>query len=202
MSTGTTASSGVGTPPPVPLVIAAPFTSVQPSAAGFCLCTRRDANPAGDCPRGVGQSVTQVLGNAGGSLALLGQEGEVALFVPPTALSGPTSITLTETNIPPPAGFVDYSPAYRLEPLDQVFAEPVKVQVPISNGNGFDVADNNLAIFWSASGTASGMSDYTLSPLPASALNAGFVTGTTLRGGYFIAGYAHPGSAVACGLLK
>jgi hypothetical protein len=177
------------------ITINAPATSVQPSsmgASGFCLCTRRDAVPAGMCPRGVGQSVTETIGPAGGEISLLGQQGLFVMTIPPTALAVPTSITVTETAIPPPAGFVDYSPVYSVEPLNLMFSQPVKLNIPFSNGRGFDVFDQNMAIFWSAAST------FTLQRLPSTYINAGFAQGATGRGGYAIVGYGSAGAAPYC----
>jgi hypothetical protein len=194
-------SSGVPmqpSPTQVSLTVQAPSTSVQPldtsSSGGLCLCTRRDPNPAGMCPRGVEQSTTMTIGPAGGKVSLAGQQGEFVLTIPATALASPTSITITETSIAPPPGFVDDSPVYRLDPVDLTFSAPSALSIPFSNGRGSYAADQNLAIFWSASAT----SPLTLIRLPSSSVNAGFMQGSTVRGGYAIVGYGSPGVVPYC----
>jgi hypothetical protein len=134
------------------------------------------------------------IGPMGGILTLDGQQGTFMFTIPPTALMSPTEITITETAIPPPAGFVDYSPVYSVEPLDLALSVPASLVMPYSNGRGVDVADDNLAIFWSASAST----PLLIQRLPSSQPNAGFETGSTLQGGYAIIGYASAGRVPYC----
>jgi hypothetical protein len=55
------------------------------------------------------------------------------MVIPPNALSVPTTITVTELAVPPPAGFADWSPLYRIDPVDLVLAVPATLTVPFSN---------------------------------------------------------------------
>jgi hypothetical protein len=127
----------------------------------------------------------------------MGQQGIASgvpftLTIPPTALSTPTVVTITELATPPPNGFVDWSPVYRIDPVDTPLTTPASLSIPISNGRGFSVADRNMSIFWS------GQSTCALERLPSSYLNAGFAQGSTLRLGYAIAGYVHAGCVASC----
>ena len=177
------------------VTVNAPATSVQPDGGGnvgVCLCTRRDMIPAGMCPRGVGQSTAATIGPAGGTVSLKAQQGTFTLDIPPTALAADIQITITETAIAPPAGFVDYSPVYRIDPIDLALAVPAKLTVPFSNGRGVGVSDQNMAIFWSSANPC------TLERLPSTYINAGFAQGSTLNGGYAIVGYGSTGGVPYC----
>jgi hypothetical protein len=188
-------SSPDGAGPCTSLSIVDPGNSTQP--AGPCLCTRRDANPAGTCPKGVGQSASATIGPEGGTLTLMGQQGAASgvpftLTIPPTALSTPTAVTVTELSTPPPGGFVDWSPVYRIDPVDAILTTPASLDIPISNGRGTSAADQSMSIFWSGPQTC------TLQRLPSSYTNAGFAQGSTTRFGYTIVGYVHAGNATYC----
>lgn len=177
------------------LQIVDPGSSVQPGTS--CVCTRRDAVPNGQCTKGVGETVTATIGPSGGSVMLHGRQGTPSnipfyLNVPPTALSTDTVIRVTETTIPPPAGMVDWSPVYLVEPVGLVFATPVSMQMPMSNGRGMSEFDSRLSIFWSGAQTCS------LERLPSSTPNAGYITASIIRGGYVVAGYAQQGSVPSC----
>jgi hypothetical protein len=176
------------------VAVDAPPSSVQPDNSGLCLCTRRDLDPAGMCPRGVDQSATAMIGRDGGTVTLVGQQGTIALVFPPTALAFLTTITVTETSIPPPQGFVDYSPIYRVDPIDITFSAPVGVTVPFSNGRGSDTFDGNLALFWSTSVAE----PFELERLTGSSPNAGVIEAAILNGGYGIAGYGSSGNVPYC----
>jgi hypothetical protein len=106
----------------------------------------------------------------------------------------PSPITVTETAIAPPSGFVDYSPVYEIEPAALTFFAPATLTVPFSNGRGSDVFDENLAIFWSVSAD----SLFTFEPLAGTSVNAGFARASTLHGGYALVGYGSPGTVPYC----
>jgi hypothetical protein len=166
-------------------------STVQP--AGPCICTRRDVVPVGSCPRGQNQSVSATIGPAGGELVLRGQQGlgvPFSITFPPNALTTATRITVTETNIPPPAGVVDWSPLYRIEPTDLVLAEAAKVQVPWSQGRGTALGGGDL--YWSTGSTCA------LEKLPSSSTNAGFAMANVGRLGFAMVAYAQVGEAQYC----
>jgi hypothetical protein len=129
----------------------------------------------------------------GGRISLTTQQGTFELEIAPMALAAPTQITITETTIAPPAGFVDYSPVYHIEPFDLALSVPAKLTVPFSNGRGSSVSDQNMAIFWSGPSGACA-----LERLPSTYINAGFAQGSTLKAGYAIVGYGSPGSVPYC----
>jgi hypothetical protein len=179
------------------IAVNAPASSVQPGAStqGFCLCTRRSMISAHDCPHGANQLGKATIGPEGGVLRFMSLQGSISgvafeLTVPPMALASPTTITITETSTPPPAGFVDYSPLYRIDPVDLVLSFPAQVRVPFSNGPGFGVFDRNLGLF---------VGTCTLQPVPNAYANAGFEQGSITGGGYLIVGYGSAGMAPYCG---
>jgi hypothetical protein len=170
-----------------------PTDAAQP--AGPCLCTRRDAVPAGDCARGVGETASATIGPEGGTVTLMGQQGHssgvaFSITFPPGSIRTPTVITVTETTQAPPAGMVDWSPVFRVDPVGLELAEPARVKVPFNQGRGSAVG--SPALFWSNAATCG------LERLPSSYSNAGFNQGNVGRLGYAISGYANPGQATAC----
>ncbi len=172
-------------------------TGAAPQPTGACVCTRRDANPAGDCPRGVGQSASAMIGPEGGTISLEGQAGPSSgvpftLTIPPAALATTMKITVTELATPPPEGVVDWSPYYRIEPVDLALAAPASIMVPTSNGRGSALSDEHMKVF------ASGSSACALEPVGNSYNNAGFMNAKITRLGYLIAGYANVGAATYC----
>ncbi|MDX2011469.1 MAG: hypothetical protein SFW67_14820 [Myxococcaceae bacterium] len=186
-------SSGEGGEICPSVAIVDPGDSVQP--AGACLCTRRDDVPNGRCPRGVGESASAVIGPAGGSVALNGQQARASgvaftITFPTMALSTPTTITVTETRIRPPTGFVDWSPVFRIDPVGLVLNEPAQVLVPFSQGRGTAIGGGEL--FWSTDKPC------TLARLPSSSMNAGFNNGNVGRLGYVLSGVARLGTAEYC----
>ncbi len=171
------------------------FTVNGGSTQGLCLCTRRSMISARNCPHGANHSGTATIGPEGGVLRFMSLQGSISgvafeLTVPPMALASPTTITITETSAPPPAGFVDYSPLYRIDPEDLVLSFPAQVRVPFSNGSGIGVFDKNLGLF---------VGTCTLQPVPNAFPNAGFEQGSIAGGGYLIVGYGSAGMAPSCG---
>jgi hypothetical protein len=153
-------------------------------------CTRRPEGPGSrDCPVGVGESTTALIGPEGGQVTLMGQQGKASgvafsLDIPPTALDEPTEIVVTETDIAPPEGFVDYSPVYRIDPLRTTFAVPVTVLVPWSN-SGYTI-DPALSIYFARS------ADAAFVRVADSLGNAGFSKAGLESTGLLFAGYPEP----------
>jgi hypothetical protein len=181
-----------------------PGSSTQPSGPGSqgipeCICTRRDATFPYTCPQGMGETNALTIGPLGGSISLFGQQESISglpltLTIPPGALMYPTVVTVTELPTPPPDGFVDWSPLYRIDPVDVVLAKPALIQIPVSNGAGSETYDQNLAVF------GSGASTCALQALPDNFDSDGVFNNAALsRFGYVIVGYAHAGTVPACG---
>ena len=87
---------------------------------------------------GVGQTSYATIGPAGGQLVLLGEQSKktnvpFAIMFPPGALTSDTRISVTETDLPPPSGVLDYSPVYLLEPRGLTLAKVASLQIPWSS---------------------------------------------------------------------
>jgi len=162
----------------------------------ICLCSRRPEGPSSwQCPVGVGESSSATLGVDGGTVELLGQQGNssgvpFSLVVPPAALSASIAVTVTETTIPPPAGYVDYSPVYRVAPGDLTFAVPATITVPWGNIGG--PVSSSLSLY-AATDEAS-----PFHRVDGVVGNAGFEQATITRGGLFFAGYPITATSLAC----
>jgi hypothetical protein len=76
-------------------------------------------------------TASTIVGTAG---AILKSPTGATVEVPRGALDRDTSISISATNQPPPAGFETVSPVYRFEPSGIVFARPVKVSLPLPTG--------------------------------------------------------------------
>jgi hypothetical protein len=152
-----------------------------------CPCTRRPGEGNSFmCRMGVNESMTFTIGPGGGYVIIHGRQGTpsnipFALNIPPTALPGEVSIKVTETNLPPPGDFVDFSPVYRIEPTTLAFSVPVEVQIPWSST--LTLVPAQLAIYWSAPD-----SDTTFVKVPDSSVGAGVIRGSTRGGGYAFVG--------------
>jgi hypothetical protein len=85
-------------------------------------------------------TATQTIGPAGGTIVV---EGATVTF-PPNAVAAPTSITITETDEAPPAGYVALSPVYRCEPSGTTFGQKVTMAMTF-RGNA-----TGARIFWSS----------------------------------------------------
>jgi hypothetical protein len=145
-------SPPVGGPPPPAAVDAGPDGALPPG----CHCSRRPGPTLSfRCARGAGASVSGVVGPAGGTLVLEGEQGRASgvplrLEIPPGALADATLITITELAEPPPVGPVDYSPVYEFAPVSLVLAQPARLQVPWCNVDG----EVRTSTFWSVGGSA------------------------------------------------
>lgn len=179
------------------VIVVDPLDAVQPS--GSCVCTRRDAVPAGNCYRGTGHSSSATIGPEGGTLKIEREPGDPSkrelpdrftIRFPPGAILTPTLITVTELADPPPADLVDWSPMYRIEPVGLRFEVPAEVKVRISQGTGPTLF--RPALFWSSS------SDCRLERLPGSSVGTNIIQGQVGRLGFAISGYAKKGDSEAC----
>ncbi len=179
-----------------------PTSSVPLS--GSSMCTRRNPGAFSGCPAGIGQSNTVVIGPSGGTVQLEGQQGMASgvpfeMMIPPNALTTATTITVTELAVPPPAGFADWSPLYRLDPVDLVLAAPATLTVPFSNdcciGNAVPCTSSfsrTMGLYWSGESTCG------LVRLPDSYVNAGVEQASTTHLGFAAVGFASAGDALYC----
>ena len=127
----------------------------------------------------------------GGGLGLFGQQGAggpLWLVIPPMALTTDVRITVTETAIPPPIDFIDYSPVYVVE-CSIPTSRPLQLVVPYSNKSA-DV--QNLAIYFAsdASGPFSRVVD--------SSVSAGFIEGSISQFGTFFVGHPKTADQLSC----
>jgi hypothetical protein len=194
-SGGTGATGGTGgtgnqpTPPPVcefswPPRGDEPFPTQE-------RCTRAAGGPAGrSCPVGTGKSSTVEIGPAGGVVRLTGTAStlgvDVELTIPANALSESVEITVTETAVPTPGGFSDWSPLYYFsssKPVELAF--PADLRMPWNNSDG--VGDPALSIYWSSEADSC-----ELVPLDDNYVNAGFNQGSVSFLGWAIVGAALP----------
>ena len=130
--------------------------------------------------------MTVTVDAAGGKVSLTGRQGQASgvpfsLDIPPGALPGPTTLTITETTLAPPAGYVDYSPVYLVEPLDTTFAHSVPIVVPWGNVSG--TVSQSLALYTAPDASSP------FTRLADSYTNAGFEQGSVTQGGLFFVGY-------------
>ena len=161
-----------------------------------CPCSRRPgANNSFKCAMGMGESVTQRVGAAGGSVHLTAQQGassgvDFRIDVPPTTVQTDVEVQITETMNPPPADFVDYSPIYLVEPGDVSSIFPIHLTVPFGGNDGEIPA--TLAIYAAADpvGPFERVND--------SYINAGFLEGSITHFGAFVAGLPRTAAEAAC----
>ena len=183
--------------PSCDLVIpSAPADAVDDEEARACRCTRRPGpGESALCPAGAGQSVAARIGPEGGVLELSGTGSTVGISVeieiPPNALSEVVSLRLTETNVAPPASFVDWSPVYHLEPEVLTCARPAAIRVPWSSNPG--EVDTDLALYTSTEASACA-----LAPIADNYINAGFNQGSLQRSGWLMVGRPRQASESAC----
>jgi hypothetical protein len=170
-----------------------PIYTPDLTASGPCWCTRRPGTGNSfQCPRGVGESSSTIIGASGGTASLSAEQTKQSgvpfkVDLPPTALSADTTVVLTELATPPPSAFYDWSPVYRIDPVDTMLATPGSLWVPDSNLGG--AVDPALAIYFSVDGV-------TFTRVSDSYLNAGFLQGSLQRFGYVMA--AAPKTNSAC----
>ncbi len=130
------------------------------------------------------------VGAAGGTVALgetAATQGAGVAFtikVPPNALHTETPIVITETRDAPPAGYVDYSPVYRVEPDTLSFDLTPMLSIPWQNA--LTHIDRTLSIYWAASESEP------FERLGDSYTNAGFSQASLPGPGYFFVGFPEP----------
>ena len=185
-------AAACGVPPPPPDVTGPPRTDAgagpptpPPPDPSPCHCTRRPGpGTSFRCPAGADEQASALIGPAGGVVELSGQQGRgvpFSLKIPPRALAAPRRITVTETSTPPPADFIDFSPIYRVDPIDLALTVPGEWQVPWGNFEGDTPRD--LALYWSPSGAPT-----SFTRLPDSFVNAGFNQASARNGGFLFVG--------------
>jgi hypothetical protein len=191
--TGAAGSQAVSTAPS----LIAPMGNETPNSLDAnCPCSRRPgANNSFKCAMGTGQSITQRVGAAGGSVHLTAQQGassgvDFQIDIPPTTLQVEVQVEVTETTNPPPAAFVDYSPIYLVEPREVSSQFPIHLTLPFGGNDG--EIPGTLAIYAAAdpAGPFERVSD--------SYINAGFLQGSIPHFGAFFAGSPRSAAEAAC----
>ncbi len=144
------------------------------------------------CPMGAGESRSvDINARNVGVVGLSAQQGAGVGFyvtIPPRALATDAKVTITETTIPPPIDYIDYSPVYVLESSIPT-SLPLQLVVPYSNKSS-DVA--NLSIYFASdpSGPFSRVAD--------SAVSAGFIEGSISQFGAFFVGSPKTPAQMSC----
>ena len=159
-----------------------------------CPCTRRPGiGNCFRCPMGAGESLSAVVdARTGGGFQLRAQQGAGVPFfinIPAMALTTDTKVTVSETAIPPPIDYVDYSPVYVLEPFISTL-RPMKLIVPYSNKSGDVPASLSIYFANDPSGPFSRVED--------SYVNAGFMEGSITRFGALFVGYPKTAEQLNC----
>jgi len=170
-----------------PLVVSPPMVPIV--AAPSCPCTRRPG-PGNSylCPMGANATVTQSIGPAGGLIYVLGQQSKMsnvpfAVQIPPGALTETVMVTVTETNLDPPADFVDYSPVFHVEPDTLALFKIAPMQVPWSSNPIVDDFPPEFGVYWNPAATTCGFTR-----VADSYTNAGFENASFVRSGYYFVG--------------
>ena len=164
-----------------------------------CACTRRPGTGNSYlCPMGTNETVTASVGSGGGSISLEGQQGDTSgatfrLDIPPGALGQDTRISITETSVPPPSGFMDWSPVYLIEPRGLKLAKVAALRIPWSSNLMGTIP--RLAIY---EREETGSCQF--SPLVDSYTNAGFEQASLTQLGYLIVGTASTSALANCGV--
>jgi hypothetical protein len=157
-----------------------------------CPCTRRPGpGESVSCPVGSGVAAIAMITSAGGSVEVTGTMSTVGvaarLDIPMNGLAAPTVVTLTETEIAPPADFVDGSPIYRIDPADLVIAKPAVLTLPFQIKSG-SIPD--FAIYRIDGATTVKLAD--------SSANAGFVRAIVKAGGSYFVGVPKTAAQQSC----
>jgi hypothetical protein len=171
-----------------------PATSVPAN----CPCSRRPGeNNSFMCPPGTGQASFASIGKQGGTLTLNGTPSTkgvaVTVAIPANAFASLVVISITETTLAPPAGYVDASPVYDIEalPAGTILLQPVPVNIPFQNS--ISIYSQQLSIYASTDGL-----QYTR--VQDTYINAGFLQGSLSKFGYIFAGYPMSAAELAtCG---
>jgi hypothetical protein len=114
-----------------------------------CPCSRRPGeNNSFRCPRGTGKVATAAIGPEGGTLSLGGTDATLgvafSLEIPPNDLAETVVLSVTESTLPPPAAYVDWSPIYDLQPAGLTLSIPAKLTVPMTNVDGVIPLDTSI----------------------------------------------------------
>lgn len=163
-----------------------------------CPCTRRPG--VGNsylCPMGVGQKSYLYLDASGGDVILLAQQSAksnipFALSIPPGAVDKQTLISIEETDLPPPSGFLDWSPVYLVEPRGLSFTKVAGVQIPWSSN--LTQVPKTLAIYARDENGSCGWK-----ALIDSYTNAGFEQASLTQLGYLFVGVPSTIDPSTCG---
>jgi hypothetical protein len=144
------------------------------------------------CPMGAGESRSTIINaRTGGGVVLYAQQGASVLFhvnIPPRALATDAKVTVTETAIPPPIDYVDYSPVYVIEsPIPTSL--PLQLLVPYSNKMA---APANLSIYFASDPNGS------FSRVQGSTLSAGFIEGSISQFGALFVGSPKTPAQMSC----
>jgi hypothetical protein len=95
-----------------------------------------------DAPPGQPELVRQPVGPSGGTVSVTGMD----LVIPPGALTGTETISVTRTAESPPNDNTAHSPVFRLEPAGLVFVKPVEITIAL------DGRTEQVTVFWSKLG--------------------------------------------------
>jgi hypothetical protein len=163
-----------------------------------CPCTRRPG--VGNsylCPMGVGQKSYAYIDSSGGSLFLIGQQSAKSnipfeLTIPPGAVNTLTLVSVEETDLPPPSGFLDWSPVYLVEPRGLTLAKVAGLQIPWSSN--VSQIPSTLAIYARDENGSCGWK-----PLVDSYMNAGFEQASLTALGYLFVGVPSTINPSTCG---
>jgi len=144
-------------------------------------CTRRTRTVNRSCPPGTNASAEGSFVSAGDSVELSGTlntQLAVAVQALVTPDNGEVTLTLSETNDPPPAGVLDLSPVFVVE--SDVRLPPMALQIPLTS-NQWSFPLKGAGVYFSTDNT-----HFTL--LEDSSMNAGFMLATLQGAGFFFAG--------------
>ncbi|MGO9288793.1 MAG: hypothetical protein ACLQIJ_08590 [Polyangia bacterium] len=185
----------------VPTSVTPPGSTPVPAS---CACTRRPGlGNSYLCPMGANQSVTATLGPTGGSIELVGQQGQSSgvpfqIDFPPGAFTQTVTLRLTETSVPPPPEYEDWSPVYLVEPRGLALDKVAAVSVPFgSNGSfattGFIAIPAGLGLY-----ERDEFQSCSFTRLTDSYTNAGFEQASLFYLGYLFVGVPKTADQAAC----
>jgi hypothetical protein len=166
------------------------------SDAGWCYCTRRPGPGVSlQCPAGIDESTWVTLGPAGGAVVLKGRQAIASgvateLTILPKTLDKAVMITLTETSIPPPRAFLDWSPIYEIIPACMQTSSIMKLRLPWGNRPG--VSPPGVTVYHARDRN---------SPFTAMAdvyPNAGFIDAAITEFGLYFVGVPRPPDHANC----
>jgi hypothetical protein len=129
-----------------------PDVVAPPDNGGSCFCTRRPGPGVSlRCPAGIDESAWAIIGPAGGTVALTGRQGigsgvACQLTIAPKAIERDVAVSITETSIPPPKEFSDWSPIYEVAPACVRSSSLMKLRLPWGNRDG--LVPSGLTIYY------------------------------------------------------